>query len=166
MSYIPDIRSRKRRKMYNTMTGKDAGTDQNSYWQGYLNKDDAMFLGAYDTAMSVVSDYFNNLEIDEDKFQELDIDITTVDQEIIASNKKYSEYSDEECSDMSKETKMFLLLKENMFRFLESERNNIGVSMIDQMSDVEYEAIKSKADTGEYKNILIICEEKDAKKAD
>ena len=99
----------------------DCRSDE-AYNEKYLNDRDARFISGYDFAVEAVANIFNNLNVYPD-FE----DLLTDNKAIIIDGK----------ADVAKEA---------IDDWLESERDMLITSMIDNMDDDEYDAIKSRVD--------------------
>lgn len=128
MSYIPDCR-----------------TDE-FYNEKYLNEKDAEFVRGFDWCCEMAADiFFDNLpfaedshlmhvlneEIPEDTHEEYDIES---EFDVPAQHRIVKTYADK--------------LRALLLDFIESERDELIVSMIDGMDDAEYKAIKERVDNG------------------
>lgn len=130
MSYIPDCR-----------------TDED-YNEKYLNEKDFQFVRGYDWAVEqVIDNFFDNIEVTESDYlmsvlnEELP-DYLVQKYEVPASYKGEAEQEYE-----TRTAKTYGdLLRMNLLRWAECGRDELITSMIDGMSDEEYQAIKEKVD--------------------
>ena len=59
MSFIPSVRT----KIITPPYMDKGGEKENGYWQGYLDKDNAMFVAGFDFAVKTSADsFFNNID--------------------------------------------------------------------------------------------------------
>ena len=144
MSYIPNCR-----------------VDE-AYNEKILNEEDSQYMYGYDICVDEsVDNFFNNLknwEADikeamygEDSEAPLDIDYETVWND----DMYYSDYQEEDLQKMGSVTRLLLLLKERMLEWAECNRNEIITGLIENMDDAEYEELKEKVNSGEWKNALV-----------
>ena len=110
----------------------DCRTDE-SYNQNYLNDTDAEFIAGFDWCTKmVVENFFNNLD---------NYEITDGQGfDVIEYLEAHEEVAEE--------------LKNDMLQWIEGQRDELITSMIENMSDEEYDEIKVKVDAGERKNCL------------
>ena len=137
MSYIPSVRTKTVTSPY---MDKD-GEKENGYWQGYLDKDNAMFVAGFDFAVKTSADsFFDNIDY-----------LANYDDDAIISvddiNLSLSEF-------FEKHPNALEAIRRALLDWLEMDRDNLVVSAIDDMEQEEYDCIKKKADSGEYSNIL------------
>lgn len=125
MSYIPDCR-------------KDE-----SYNQKYLNEKNKREIKGYDwCAEEVVDTFFDNLDtyIDEDLLKILESELPEEYREEYEWVREYGE--------PEKRTVITLadLIRSKIQEFIEEERDELIVSMLDSMDEAEYERIKEQVD--------------------
>lgn len=164
MTFIPDVRNKKKI----TPFGK---TDmENGYWHGYLDNKDLEFMTGYDyCAEMVVSNFFNNLGVfstdikdalslfnlsegnneDEEDISEIEEFFENIDNKVLLTTKSLDEFSDNEIAVMDKYTRLFKTIKDCLLNWIELERDELGVSMIEGMDEKEYKRIKEAVDKGE-----------------
>ena len=154
---IPDIRSKTSISLY------DTEEKENAYYQGYLTEKDATFLAGYDVCAQQFENFISSLEFTSDT--ELSGELAREKWDEI-----YKEFLDRENTDdlmdiqsvRSPICRAILTLARELFLYTESERDSIGVSMIESMEDKDYELQVEKCKSG-YKNILLRIEESQGK---
>ena len=150
MSYIPNVRNRFKEHLYEGTRGasKMDKNERNPYWEGYLNDTDKEYVRGYDwNTEQVVSSFFQNLDVFADELDFLDMD--DIDIENVVSERDSSEYSEEELEGMSKSTLIAKKMRECLLKWIEMERNELVVSMIEGMKEEEYNDIVKKVDKEE-----------------
>lgn len=156
---IPSIREIKRTSLFEGTQGAKQDRGENGYFQGFLNDQDAEFLDGFDMVVEEVIDSFiENLSIFQDDFDECGID----DVRLKKLQDVYEEFKLSEDSDapfdlnLVNDSKIKLILTLVMaFRaYAEMKRDEIGVAMLDNMSDEEYRECVERYKAG-YKNILL-----------
>ncbi len=150
MSYIPDVRNRFKEHLYEGTRGasKMDKNERNPYWEGYLNDTDKEYVRGYDwNTEQVVSSFFQNLDVFADELDFLDMD--DIDIENVVSERGSSEYSEEELEGMSESTLIAKKMRECLLKWIEMERNELVVSMIEGMKEEEYNDIVKKVDKEE-----------------
>ena len=156
MGMYPNVRNKTLRPLFNNTAGSDKQERENAYWEGYLNNDDAYMTHGYDYATEVVDTFFHNLDVFEEEFELLDLERYDLpDEHIVFGEKALSEYSEEELARMSETTKIMTLMRTSILKWLEIERDELVVGLIEQCPDDEYNDIKERADKGEYENVVI-----------
>lgn len=148
MSIIPNCREK---YIKDTLSSTDIDKKEiNPYWYGLLLGKDAEYLMGYDfNTEFVVNNLFDNLDAFANELEEIGINIEELDTEIVNgasdTNEKetrpckwYCEYSQEELDSMNNTTKMFLLFKYMLNRYIEDNRDMLVTSMIDNMNDKIY----------------------------
>lgn len=128
MTYIPDCRN-----------------DEN-YNEKYLNEKDAEFVKGYDWCAEEVADnFFNNINV----YFEDDSHLMHILNEEMPESMQYEEDVEYRFGQREKETrkvKTYLdMLRSKLQDWIESERDELIVSMIDNMDDEEYKKNKRKA---------------------
>jgi len=148
MSHIPDMRE------------KEEGS---YYYQGYLDEQSANYLAGYDYAMEdTIDSFFYNLEIYLDELEECGFD----DQRLKAFEKHYTEFRQLEGTNdpidlntiEDSQIKLVLTLIRGLIDYAEMERDEIGTSLIDSMSDEELKKTVDDYNKG-YKNLVLRLEE-------
>ncbi len=134
MSYIPNTREKRK---YSFKTGRYDG-EENGYRQEYLNEEDDAFRRGYDYAVETVLNYFNNLDAFSDAFLEAELNLDRVDTDAVVSDC----LTEDEVKNLSRDTLILGTVHDTLADWLEMERNQFIVSLIDGMDDKEYEAIK------------------------
>lgn len=127
----------------------DCRTDEN-YNQKYLADTDKAEVSGFDyCAEHVVDNFFNNLDVyygGDNYFMHI------MNEEIPESMREeyVMEYSDGSREDEKRTVKTYGdLLRSNLLDWIEAERNELIVSMIEGTPSKEYEAIKAKVDANE-----------------
>ena len=116
MTYIPNTRSRWNESPY---TRKGQKKELNAYYEGYLNGKDSEFVAGYDfNTENAIENYFHNLAM----------------------------YQHEKDGTESDVANIFQFIKETLLHYIEMNRDELIVSMIDGMDDEEYERIKAMVD--------------------
>lgn len=105
--------------------------EDEAYNEKYLLENDKQFLSGFDYAIDKVMGMF---------FANLDIFDFTVEGEDIDIGRIFANHPD-----------ISALFQGNMKQYFESERNELVVSMIENMDDDEYERIKEEVDSKEGK---------------
>lgn len=132
----------------------EIGEDEiNPYWYGHLRGNDAEFLRGYDyNTIEVVNNLFDNIDVYAEQLERIGLDADDIDDSIVDGtiselnfnlpqrnnedeSKWFSDYTDEELKGMSLTTKFFLLVKEILNDHIESERDMLVTSMIDNMDE-------------------------------
>ena len=134
MSHIPDTR-----------------TDE-YYNEDYLNKEDTLRIDGYDwCAEEVVDNFFNNLDVD---FGEETYFGHVLAEELPESMKEsymmYFAFGDKE-SEERQITTYADLLRYKLIEWIEMGRNELITSMLDNMSEEEYDRRKAEVDAKETK---------------
>lgn len=116
----------------------------NSYYEGFLNNEDANLLLGMKFAIDDCSDAFGTLE-DAKGFEFTNFDISKVDNAKLDAfiNGTYDPFENEEDKDdlslLSNETKIIMIIYRHIIEMMADSRNDVGVSMIDDMNDEEHE---------------------------
>ncbi len=154
MTYIPN--TREKIKEPHTTLGKP---EENGYWQGYLNEEDSREVCGYDWAMDILHNFFFNIDVYDVEFGAVfDLtrdEIVDVDESIIEDTRTIGEFSEEEMDSMPQITKVAKLFHDTLLDWLEANRDEMVVSMIENMDEEEYRRLKDLADNGQYKNAVI-----------
>ena len=153
MSDIPNIRSFYKEPKFKNTNGASDELEENRYYEGYLNEDDSLLLAGYDDAITQVDDAFAALEIFKEDFDEIGFNIKNIDNNIV-HDKFFADLSDDEKASLSTETKLVLAMKQSVLMFLEMYRDELGTSMLDNMSDSDYESNVDGFKNDTYKNAL------------
>ena len=128
MSYIPNVRE----KMTTPLTAKSV-SKPNAYWQGYLNDEDAEFVAGFDWAITIVARlFFDNLDIYEGGTPDIGV------EDINLSLPEYFEKHPDKLN----------VFRSCLFDYAEAERNELVVSMLDDMGEEEYNKRKADVDNG------------------
>lgn len=153
MSYIPPIRERQIESVYAGTKGSN-GLKENGYWQGFLNDDDTRFLQGYDWASEqTLRNFFYNLDTYADDLARAfgidEIDLGSDDAiAVIFNDKDMDDYSDEEWNAIPVHTRVMAVIKACLEHWMEMDRDELGTSMIDSMSETEYEQIRADVLSG------------------
>ena len=151
MTYIPPVRYR-----LIPAFGTRKEPEKNAYWQGYLNDEDTRELLAYDFTAEDIGAFWANLEDrtepllsalgreDCETLEEAGINVAAINDD-----RDMDDLSEEEWNALSPETRLLCAVKCALEDVLETERNELVVSMLEDMSDEEYERIKAAVDAGE-----------------
>lgn len=153
MSYIPNIR-----KKYKVgFSGEEDRSEINPYWHGFLNDKDYDAMLTYDFAANTVENFFENLDIYQEVFSDIIKRYAEVhgestetaiydesEQDVVNTPvfNKPGELSDEDIKSVSLQALLARTMYECMMEWLDMQRNELGVSMIDEMSEEEFEKIK------------------------
>ena len=156
MSYTPNTKEQYRDPL---LAGKKENGEpvENAYYHGYLNDKDASEIFGYDYASDTFDVLFHNLDIYDDVFEELGIDINkdAPDLKAIYEKRMLSEYSEDELCQMSQTTKICKAFHDIVLHWLNMERDEIVTGMIDSMDEDEYDEIKNKVDNEGYENCVV-----------
>ena len=147
MSYIPEIRKRETRTPFSKEFSK------NLYWQGYLNDQGVDVLSGYDMATDATENFFENIDVYADEFNQFGFDVEYIDTDTVMEDKELEAYSDDEIRNMSTETRFVACMKAVILHWIELERNQIGVSLIENMDTEECDRIVKAVDQGTRKTI-------------
>lgn len=134
MTYFRNAREKYDRNYKNEQTEKP-----NPYYEGLLSEADKNELFGYDFCKEQAENAFFNLDLYIEALSEIGFYLDKVDFSML--NKFYhSVESYEQCAtdEMTIETKTLMILLECMAITLESERDMLVTSMIDEMDDEEY----------------------------
>ena len=164
MSYIPDITTLYKEKLFKGTKGSSNKQEINEYYEGFLNEKDAAVLVGYDFATQSIENAIYNLN-NEDGFSYTNIDISKIDFEKIkmfftTEYDPFEENDEEELSNLSNETKIAMLFYKQIWNYMQYDRNSMGVSMIDNMSDEEHKHNKKEYFDNNYRNIVERFKEK------
>ena len=160
MSYLPNIRERTTKTPY-TPRGEET---ENAYWQGYLDDTGTRTWQDYDFAIEDMLTFFDNLDIylddlnnavNPDDFDEENEDY--VDTAKVAERKDLDEYSDEELRNLSPYTRFAIMFRTALMEWLESERNEFGISLQERIPDEESERLRNEVNAG--KRTTVFTEE-------
>lgn len=129
MSYIPDCRS-----------------DEN-YNEKYLNEKDFQFVRGYDWAVEqVIDNFFDNIEVTESDYL-MTVMEKPLPEELVQEYEAPTSFSDQSQEYETRTAKTYGdLLRMNLLRWAECGRDELITSMIENMTDEEYQAIKEKVD--------------------
>lgn len=134
MSYIPNTREKRN---FSFKTGRYDG-EENGYRQEYLNEEDDTFRRGFDYAVETVLNYFNNLDVFSDAFLKAELNLDRVDTDAVVSDNM----TDEEIGHLNRDTLILGTVHDTLADWLEMERNQFIVGLIDGMDEKEYEAIR------------------------
>ena len=152
MSYIPSIRNIKHEGPF----GKG---EENGYFQGYLDDDSSTYLAGYDWCIEqVIKNLFFNLDIYQDELDECGVD----EEKLEEFNQCYVNYLESDSFDLDSikdsKVRLMLTLVKALEDYVESERDELGVSMIESLTQEEYEECKELYKAG-YKNRVLAQDE-------
>ena len=139
MSYIPDCRERFK-PVYGPKSNKD---EINGYWEGYLNENDKEYINGWDiVADDVTASFFANIT----DFECLNEIFVSSEIESIGRYACIHRLDSEMPKDAPREVRFLRKLHEELVDWIESERDEMIVSMIDNMEVEEYKAIRAERD--------------------
>lgn len=130
MSYIPDCRA------------------DESYNVKYLNNNDSHEVIGYDWAVEqVIDNFFDNLDVTESDYL-IKMMNEPLPEELVQEYEAPTSFTGDESQQYETRTAKTYgdLLRMNLLRWAECGRDELVTSMIDNMSDEEYQAIKEKVD--------------------
>lgn len=145
MSYIPDAREKYSDSRF------DSTVRPNAYYEELIKGKGKAFLDGYDRAVDRIGETFLNIGDTENKYEYLKagLDIKDIDEETLAdfleSDKGYEYYEH-----ASKATKLIMMLLDEIYEYLEDDRNMLVVSMIDSMDEKKHEKRMKKIFGDEY----------------
>ena len=111
----------------------DTPNRPNPYYEKFLNEMDKEFINGYDWLMEEEFPCFISSIEENDLFN-----VDKIDLAVVESDKDYDEYSEDELSWMTNETKIALFLRDEFTSYIEAKRDYLITSMIDAMDDEEY----------------------------
>ena len=166
MSYIPCIRDKYEVSAYSK---KENDKKINAYWQGFLNDQGIEALNTYDFTADIVENFFENLEVYQDVFVDIveryknatgkqaivnvsDDGASVTDVVNAEFFNREDELSDAEISSTPLSVLLARTVYECMMHWLDMHRDELGVSMLDNMNGEEYEKIKEAVLHGERNN--------------
>lgn len=160
---LPDIRNKVVEPLYaNTKGGKEEDKE-NAYYQGYLNDRDAEFITGYDWFVEqLLSSFIYSMA---DRLNDEDLltnkqyrELTEIIPLFVESFKNDQDFDfDENINDNT--VRVILESITSIMIDAELERDELGVSFIDNMDDEEYDECKKKYEDG-YKNAVLLTEER------
>lgn len=127
MSYIPSVRNE-----------YDDNGSKNAYWEGHLDRMDKNYIAGYDAAVERIREIFTDPGL-------TDIDHTNINTEAVAAAAAGSEPTYEEERNLNAETLAVLGIRGNIADSLELWRNDIVVSMLenlDKLKNIKVSAIR------------------------
>ena len=132
---------------------------EGEFCQKYLKEEDAIFVSGYDYAAErAMENLFNNLEHFSETLEAVRLDPYGIDDDVLTSDKTVSDYDQYELRDMSRETRVFLAVRDILKAFMEEERNEMIGTLLKltykKMSEEEKTAWQKAADAGSYRNIF------------
>ena len=134
MSYFRNVRDK-----YDTDFKNTGKKEPNPYYEGYLNEQDKVYINGYDhNTENVVTNFFYNTDIYTERFEQIGFDPLKVDANVLQDEKDIDDYSEEELDAMSMETKVLLAIANSLLEYIESDRNMLITSMIDNLSEKDY----------------------------
>lgn len=131
-----------------------------AYNEKYLNEIDSECITGYDFSIEDnINNFFNNISNWENDIAYAlglsEEESVNIDEEILDSDKDIEDYDESEFKEMGVVTALLITLKQRMLEWAENNRDEMITSMIENMKDSEYDELKAKADTGEYKNAIL-----------
>lgn len=169
MSNLPIIES-----IYATSPYERPGSKKhiNSYYEGFLNQDDAAWIAGMDDAGASIDNAFCTLE-DAEGFEYTNFDISKIDSEKLQQYMEtdydpFEEYDADELSALSNETKIAMLFYKHIREILWENRNDAGIGFIENMddSDLQYNKEEFFKDFEEsYENFLEFCKREESPEA-
>ncbi len=158
MSYIPNARGKYTEQLYKNTRGASAKPEPNPYWHGLNDDYGKSELFGFDEAVGALNNLFDNLDVYETEIEEIfgegaleQYDEMKTDGESPYApgtngydepNPKYRDlntYEYEERQKMSQITKAMLLFKRMANNWLEMERDEINVSLLDNLDNKQYD---------------------------
>lgn len=114
----------------------------NPYYEGYLSDADKDVLSGYDFCVEQAENTLFNLIQYDEELSKVGFYVDKVDEHLLAdfwhSDTAYESYEPYKLEEATVETKLLMILMEHMHCELESERDMLVTSMIDNMDDEEY----------------------------
>ena len=159
MSFIPDIREPVINTLYKGTAGADAvDGKENPYFQGFLNDNDANFLAGFDWIVEeVLTSFLYNLDVCEDELQECGFEAENQGDFYEILNQFLEQEETDSPMDLTQldndKIALILALYRGFRKWAECERDELGTSMIEAMSEEEYEECRERSKAG-YKNAV------------
>lgn len=160
MSSVPDsIRSPYCKPRFQNTKGSTQETRPNFYYEGNLSESDASYLAGFDWAVEMgVKNFFENIDTYFDELEECGID----DIRLSKLNKAISDYFETKKAgkdfDLDQLTdsqvRLAITLLDSMLHWLEIQRDELGVTMIENTDDETLAENVDKCKAG-YKNIVL-----------
>lgn len=151
---MPDIRNFKNPISFN-------GETENPYFEGYLSKNDSLYMCGFDQATTEVKEAINDLDSDVWKEEFKGIDLSNVDMKIVNKYEYYDDIPEKIRKNLSQETLLVIAMKDYLCSVLEVVRDEIGVAMIDTLDPYEYESNVIGYKDGTFKNALTLMKEEE-----
>lgn len=136
----------------------DCRTDE-AYNENYLNEEDSETVVGYDLCVDAIQNFFANIvNWEDDIAHALGLsaeDSINIDEEMLGGDVNIDDFDESEISEMGVANAILLTLKTMLLDWAEGNRDEMITSMIEGMKNSEYEELKNKANTGEYKNAIV-----------
>lgn len=143
MTYIPSARKKYKDNLFGNTQGALDIKELNPYYEGFLDKDGKASISGYDWAVDEIENFFMTIT---DRI-EFDDEVTEKSvRDFINSDKEIDEYDDFELAMYGASALAIKTVKEELFKHLESYRDETIVSLIENMDDDEYERIVGEVD--------------------
>lgn len=97
---------------------------ENAYWEGNLSNSDQNYIAGFDFAFDHMKEQFMDTDA-------MDLEHINVDTEAVANIAEGEECTDEDLRDFNPETLAVLGIRESLIEALDSWRNELIVSMIE-----------------------------------
>lgn len=153
MEYIPLVREKTLKPVCES--DKVSKNEINYHWEGYLAENDANFIVGYDYCTDAMMNMMDNLHIYKGMFELAGLDVDAIDKKILDEDKNIDEYTEDELSTFSSETKILKALQSIILNYADRERSEVIISMIDDMSEEEYFRNKAEVDMQGKKNAIL-----------
>ena len=126
--HIPDTRE------------QEINGQENPYFEEYISKKDKDFISGYDWVVNeVIEGFFNNLDIDTIDYANIGL---AVNPNTGADIDKFMEDLDtltvNDVDILDRSALVFAMIKRNLLSYIEMERDELIVSMIEALSEDEY----------------------------
>ena len=143
MSYIPDTRTKYSINPYKRNEG-DEIKSPNCYYEKLLPEEMKAMVEDFDTSINHTLSYFDNIDVYEDEFEGIGIDLREVNIKAVTDESR-------NLNEENHLTKEFGIVYQTMKDYLMMERNEFIVGLIDSIEEdtPEYEEYKTN-----YKNIF------------
>ncbi len=117
-----------------------------AYRDSYLNNNDKEFMAGFDWCIDhVIKPFFCNINIYDKELKSISYFskeiFSDIDNEMIVDERTIlnNDYSNEELSKMNDKTKFFKVLKECMEHWIDVERDELVVSMLDDRNVIDFD---------------------------
>ena len=147
MTYIPNVREKKVTPLYEGTRGADKEPRDNAYYEGNLKDEKSVeFKEGFDYAVEAMLNLFNNLDTYASEFENIGLDTDLPENAtkyVNGINVYHPEAEAEEATDLSleefeqlpKDVQVFATFKEVLNHWMEMERNEIVVSLIENQEE-------------------------------